>query len=90
MPTTRATFRASQECQLAASVIVRGGLSRAIFQSAAAQDPALRHILQQLSRAMRAGSSTDDIVQLELQQVDRLNALHEEVLDLLHDLLAAP
>ena len=85
-----AAFRASRECKLAASLVVRGGLCRAIFKDAATRGPALRRIHQQLSRVISAGSCMDDVVQLELRQVGRLNALHEEVLDLLHDLLAAP
>jgi hypothetical protein len=80
-------LQASPDCQLMARWVARHVLFKAIAKSALKADPVHRRIVQQLQRVIDAGSCMEDVVHLELQQVDRINDLHEEVLDLLDEML---
>jgi hypothetical protein len=80
-------LQASPDCQFLARWVARHVLFKAIAESALKADPVQRRIRQQLRRVIDAGSCMEDVVHLELQQVDRINDLHEEVLDLLDEML---
>ena len=67
--------------------MARQVLCSAITRSALAADPVYQRILLQLRRTGAAGTCIADIVHLERRQIHRIHALHEEVLDLLHDML---
>ena len=78
---------AAPDCQFLARWVARHVLFKAITESAFKADPVQRRIMQLLRRVIDAGSCMEDVVHLELQQVDRINDLHEEVLDLLDEML---
>lgn len=78
---------ASPDCRILARWVTRLALSGAITKSAVAADPIYRRIMRQIQRVVDAGACMEDLVHLELRQVGRINAVHEEVLDRLHELL---
>jgi hypothetical protein len=78
---------ASPDCRILTRWVARQVLCSAITRSALAADPVYQRILLQLRRTGAAGTCIADIVHLERRQIHRIHALHEEVLDLLHDML---
>ena len=83
----RSGFRASYGCWLASRLVVREALFLAIVREAAANDPTLRDIQQQLLRIQHGGSGPVDVGALEIRSALRQHTLHYAVLDLLRRML---